>query len=65
VAEAAVVVAVGGDGVAHGSGGAVVEQAVEAAAVDDTGVGGDELRCGVEIRSGHAAHSIAPDAIAS
>ena len=58
VAEAAVGVAVGGDGVAHGRGVAAAEQALEAAAVEDAALGREELLGVIEI--GHALIQPAP-----
>jgi catechol 2,3-dioxygenase-like lactoylglutathione lyase family enzyme len=49
VAEAPVGVAVGGDGVADGCGRPAVEGALEAAAVEHAGVGGEEAGGGVEV----------------
>ena len=58
VAEAAVGVAVGGDGVAHGRGVAAAEQPLEAAAVEDAALGREELLGEIEI--GHAHDPTSP-----
>ena len=64
VAEAAVAVGVGGDGVADGLRRAVLEEPLEAAAVEHAGVAGEEVLGGGEV-GGHGRDPITAPAGAS